>query len=55
MNALPLALRSSLPICADDLAAVKLSRAKLRSLGARTIHPALGRPFPIGALDRQVA
>jgi len=49
-----LTARPSLPIYADDMDAVKRSWEKLRGLGARTIYPAHGKPFPIAALDRQI-
>ncbi len=55
MNKLPLTVRPSLPIYAEDTDAVRRSWATLRGLGVRTIYPAHGKPFPIEALDRQLA
>lgn len=55
MNRLPLTVRPSLPIYADDIDEVRRSWAKLCGLGVHTVFPAHGAPFPIGALDRQLA
>jgi hydroxyacylglutathione hydrolase len=55
MNKLPLTVRPSLPIYADDVAAVRRSWGTLRELGVRTVYPAHGTPFPIEALSRQLA
>jgi hydroxyacylglutathione hydrolase len=55
MNRLPLTIRPSLPVYAEDVAEVRRSWAKLRALCVRTVYPAHGRPFPIEALDRELA
>jgi hydroxyacylglutathione hydrolase len=55
MNRLPFCTRPSLPIYADDLDAVKASLRKLVALGARTLFPAHGRPFPVEAIRLALA
>jgi hydroxyacylglutathione hydrolase len=55
MNRFPLTVRPSLPIYADDIDAVRRSWAKLRAIGVHTVYPAHGEPFPVEALDRQLA
>jgi hypothetical protein len=47
--------RGTILIDADDIAAVRRSWTRLREMGARTIYPAQGKPFPIAGLDRQLA
>ncbi len=50
MSALPLRLLPGLPIFAEEEPRLRGSIDKLLSLGARTIHPAHGPPFPASAL-----
>lgn len=54
MNRFPLTLGPSLSIFGDDPDALKRSWARVIDAGARTIHPAHGRPFPVDALGRSL-
>ncbi len=46
MNMFPMRLSPGLPIFGDDIEIVKQSWRKLLDMGARTVYPAHGRPFP---------
>jgi hypothetical protein len=46
-NRVPLVLRPKLPIYALDMELLKESWIKILNLGARTIYPAHGKPFPV--------
>jgi glyoxylase-like metal-dependent hydrolase (beta-lactamase superfamily II) len=50
MNGPPLTLRPSLGVLAHAPEQMSQSWKKLLDLGARTIYPAHGKPFPVGAL-----
>jgi hydroxyacylglutathione hydrolase len=52
MNMFPLRLRPGLPIFAEDVSRLKGSIELLLSLGATTIHPAHGAPFPATVLGK---
>ena len=54
MNGLPLTIGPGLPIFAEDMSAVKNSWRKLIKKGAKKIHPAHGKPFPIEKLIQKV-
>lgn len=49
MNGPPLCLRPKLGVFAEDPEQMRVSWKKLLDLGARTIHPAHGKPFPADA------
>ncbi len=51
----PLARRPGLPFAAYDMAQVRVSLERLLTLGARTIYPSHGRPFPAEALRAALA
>lgn len=55
MNKFPLTLSPSLPIFADDPAAVVSSWKKLMGLGAKTVFPAHGKPFPIAVIEKAIS
>ena len=54
MNRFPLTLSPGLPIFADDPTAVVSSWMKLIELGASTVYPAHGRPFPISIIEKAI-
>ncbi len=55
MNGFPLRRGPGLPIFAADLDQVRAGWRTLLDAGARTIHPAHGRPFPADVLRRALA
>ena len=55
MNRIPLRLSPGLPIFADDPAALVRSWKMLIELGASTVYPAHGRPFPVAVMQRAIA
>ncbi len=55
MNKFPLRLSPGLPIFADDPAAVVTSWKMLIELGASTVYPAHGKPFPIAVIEQAIA
>lgn len=46
MNNFPVRFSPGLPPFGDDVQVIKESWRKLKSLGAKTIYPAHGKPFP---------
>jgi hydroxyacylglutathione hydrolase len=46
MNMLPMRLKPGLPIFGDDVQIVKNSWQKRLDMGAKTVYPAHGKPFP---------
>lgn len=50
MNGLPMTIKPSLPIFAEDISTLRKSWKKIIDLGVKTIHPAHGKPFPIEKL-----
>ena len=55
MNKLPLRLSPGLPIFADDPAAVVSSWKMLIELGASTVYPAHGKPFPVAVIEKAIS
>jgi glyoxylase-like metal-dependent hydrolase (beta-lactamase superfamily II) len=55
MNKLPLRFTPGLPIFADDVSLVKESWIRLLNLGARTIYPAHGKPFPAEVIKKALS
>ncbi len=55
MNKLPLRMSPGLPIFAEDLSVVVNSWKKLIQLGASTIYPAHGKPFPIELIKKEIS
>jgi glyoxylase-like metal-dependent hydrolase (beta-lactamase superfamily II) len=55
MSQPPMRFSPGLPIFADDMETVKQSCRRLLDLGAKTIYPAHGKPFPAGVLRAAVA
>jgi glyoxylase-like metal-dependent hydrolase (beta-lactamase superfamily II) len=51
MNGPPFCLRPSLAVMGDDPAVMRRSWLQLGQLGARTVHPGHGRPFPFDDLS----
>jgi len=54
MNMAPLRFSPGLPIFGDDMQVVKNSWRKLLDMGARTVYPAHGKPFPADLLEGAV-
>jgi hydroxyacylglutathione hydrolase len=54
MNMFPLRLTPGLPIFGDDIQIVKNSWRKLLDLGAKTVYPAHGKPFPVEFLYKAI-
>lgn len=54
MNRFPLRLSPGLPIFADNPAAVLNSWKLLIELGAKTVYPAHGKPFPIAVIEKAI-
>lgn len=54
MNMLPMRLSPGLPIFGDDVQIVKNSWRKLLDMGAKTVYPAHGKPFPADILDKSL-
>lgn len=50
MNSLPMTIKPSLPIFAEDISTLKKSWRKLIDMGVKTIYPAHGKPFPVEKL-----
>jgi len=55
MNKFPLRLSPGLPIFADDPVAVLSSWKMLIELGASTVYPAHGKPFPIAVIEKAIS
>jgi len=55
MNRFPLRLSPGLPIFADDPAAVVDSWKRLIELGASTVYPAHGKPFPVAVIEKAIS
>lgn len=55
MNRFPLCLSPSLPIFADNPAAVLSSWKTLIKLGASTVYPAHGKLFPVAAIEKALS
>mgnify|MGYP001823185938 CR=1 FL=1 len=55
MNKFPLCFSPSLPIFADDPSAVISSWRKLIQLGASTVYPAHGKPFPVTVIEKAIS
>ena len=55
MNRFPLRLSPGLPIFADDPAAVISSWKMLIELGASTVYPAHGKPFPVAVIEKAIS
>ena len=51
-NGLPLRLRPGLPIFAEDIEQLKKSWEVIIGMGAKTIYPGHGNPFPIDVIQR---
>jgi glyoxylase-like metal-dependent hydrolase (beta-lactamase superfamily II) len=54
MNMFPMRLSPGLPIFGDDFQVVKKSWQKLLDMGARTVYPAHGKPFPAEVIKNAV-
>ena len=54
MNLFPLRLNPGLPIFGDDIQLVKNSWKKLLDMGAKTVYPAHGKPFPAQIMKKFV-
>ena len=52
MNLFPLRLNPGLPIFGDDIQLVKNSWKKLLEMGAKTVYPAHGEPFPAQVMTK---
>jgi hydroxyacylglutathione hydrolase len=55
MNMFPMRFRPGLPIFGDDIQIVKKSWQKLLVMGAKTVYPAHGKPFPVEILNKAVS
>ena len=55
MNLFPLRLNPGLPIWGDDIQLVKNSWKKLLDMGAKTVYPAHGEPFPAQVMRKLIA
>ena len=55
MNLFPLRLNPGLPIWGDDIKLIKDSWKKLLEMGAKTVYPAHGGPFPAQVMDKFLA
>ena len=55
MNMFPMRLSPGLPIFGDDIQVVKQSWRRLLDMGAKTVYPAHGKPFPAEILKEAVA
>jgi len=55
MNTFPMRLSPGLPIFGDDIQLVKESWRKLLAVGAKTIYPAHGKPFPAEVMREAIA
>lgn len=55
MNKFPLRLSPGLPIFADDPPAVISSWRMLIELGATTVYPAHGKPFPVAVIEKAIS
>jgi len=55
MNGFPMSIGPGLPIFAEDLQKVKRSWQLLLEMGAKTVYPAHGKPFPADAIRRALA
>ena len=54
MNLFPLRLNPGLPIWGDDIQLVKNSWKKLLEMGAKTVYPAHGKPFPAQVMSKLI-
>ena len=55
MNGLPMRRGPGLPVLAEDVPRLKAGWRRLLSLGAKTIYPGHGRPFPAAVMERELA
>lgn len=55
MNNFPARLSPGLPIFGDDIELVKESWRKLLAVGAKTVYPAHGKPFPADVMRKAIA
>jgi len=55
MNLFPLCLNPGLPIFGDDIQLVKDSWKRLLDMGAKTVYPAHGEPFPAQVMRKSIA
>ena len=55
MNMPPMRLKPGLALFGDDIQVVKKSWRKLLDMGAKTVYPAHGKPFPVEKLEKAVA
>ena len=55
MNMFPMRFHPGLPIFGDDIQIVKKSWQKLLVMGAKTVYPAHGKPFPVEILNKAVS
>ncbi len=53
-NGLPFALRPHLPIYAMDTELLRKSWSKVIHMGARTIYPGHGKPFPVARIKKYI-
>lgn len=54
MNMFPMRLSPGLPIFGDDMQTIKRSWRKLIDMGAKTVFPAHGKPFPVEIIKKQL-
>jgi hydroxyacylglutathione hydrolase len=54
MNMFPMRISPGLPIFGDDIQVIKKSWQKLLYMGAKTVYPAHGKPFPAEILKKAV-
>ncbi len=50
MNSIPMTIKPSLPIFAEDILTLNKSWKKLIDMGIKTVHPAHGKSFPVEKL-----
>ncbi len=55
MNMFPMRFTPGLPIFGDDIRVIKNSWQKLLDMGAKTVYPAHGKPFPAELLKKAVS
>jgi hydroxyacylglutathione hydrolase len=54
MNLFPMRLNPGLPIFGDDMQVVKISWRKMLDMGAKTVYPAHGKPFPAEIMEKAI-
>ena len=54
MNGWPMRKGPGLPVLAEDIPQLKASWRRLLNLGARTVYPGHGRPFPAAAMEKEL-